>query len=147
MPKNTNLTIRDEEHLRLLRLGYYISAGITAAFACIPVIHLLLGITFIISGDTFEMSGGDAPPAFFGWFFVVIALFFILSGWLFALLQFFTARYINQRRHYTYCFVIACVSCLIMPYGTILGVLTIIVFQRQSVKSMFQLQRLRVSGN
>ena len=36
-----------------------------------------------------------------------------------------------------FCFVIACLACMQMPLGTILGVFTIIVLARPSVKEMF----------
>jgi hypothetical protein len=31
----------------------------------------------------------------------------------------------------------ACIECMFMPFGTVLGVFTIIVFIRQSVKALF----------
>jgi hypothetical protein len=34
-------------------------------------------------------------------------------------------------------FVIACIECLFMPFGTILGVFTLIVLSRESVKKLF----------
>jgi hypothetical protein len=34
-------------------------------------------------------------------------------------------------------FVVACCECLFMPFGTILGVFTIILLSRESVKSAF----------
>jgi len=36
-----------------------------------------------------------------------------------------------------FCFVVACIECLFMPFGTVLGAFTIIVLMRPSVKNLF----------
>ncbi len=36
-----------------------------------------------------------------------------------------------------FCLVMACVACLFMPFGTVLGVFTIIVLARPSVQTLF----------
>ena len=40
---------QDQEHLRLLSIFYYVCAGLTALFACIPIIHLVLGLMMVRS--------------------------------------------------------------------------------------------------
>ncbi len=62
MEQDTRQAILDKEHLRLLSFFYYISAGITALFACIPILHMLLGIMFIFAGKTLEASIASEPP-------------------------------------------------------------------------------------
>jgi hypothetical protein len=42
-----------------------------------------------------------------------------------------------HRKHYTFCLVMAGVECLFMPFGTVLGVFTILVLNRQTVKELF----------
>ena len=127
----------DAEHLKLLAIFYYITAGVTALFACIPFIHLFMGIMFIFAGAVAGAKGDGAPPMIIGWFFVVIAGLIILLGWTLAVLKFLAGRYLATRKHYTFCFVIAALSCLSFPYGTVLGVFTIIVLARPSVKRLF----------
>jgi len=43
----------------------------------------------------------------------------------------------SRRIHYRYCFVMACLSCVNMPLGTVLGVFTIVVLVRPGVKELF----------
>ena len=50
---------------------------------------------------------------------------------------FLAGRYLSQQRHYTFCLVMAAVACMFMPFGTVLGVFTIIVLVRESVKELF----------
>jgi len=58
-------------------------------------------------------------------------------GWIFAVIIFLTGRFLAKRKRYMFCLVIACVECLFMPFGTVLGVFTIIVLMRPSVKELF----------
>ena len=107
-----------------------------ALFACIPIIHLVIGL-FIIFGANPHRHGGTPPPAFVGIFFVLIAAVFIILGWTLAVLTLCAGRSLSQRRRYTFCFVIACILCAFAPFGTVLGVFTIIVLMRPSVKKLF----------
>lgn len=125
---------QDLEHLKWLSTGFYVYAGLTALFACIPFIHLSIGIAMVTG------SFGDdknAPPEAFGWFFIGIASVFILLGWALAFCNFLAGKYLKQHKNYTFCFVIAVISCMFAPLGTVLGILTIIVLVRDSVKSIF----------
>ena len=60
-----------------------------------------------------------------------------LFGWAFAACVAYAGRCLNERRHYTFCMVMAGIACMFMPFGTILGVFTIIVLVRPSVKALF----------
>ncbi|HEX7898713.1 MAG TPA: hypothetical protein VF950_13195 [Planctomycetota bacterium] len=126
----------DEEHLRLLSIFHYVSAALTAFFACFPLLHVGLGLAVLLSPETVS-SEGDPPPAWFGLFFVVIGGAFVLAGWTLAVLKFFTGRCLARRRRRTFCVIVACVCCVLPPIGTILGVFTLVVLSRPSVKALF----------
>ena len=131
---------QDEEHLKLLSIFHYIVGGIIALFSLFPIFHLIFGIVMIVSPDTFE-SGGEGPPAFIGWLFAFIGGTIILAGLVFATCVILAGRFLSLQRNYTYCFVIACIQCLFIPFGTVLGVFTIIVLMRESVKRSFSVDR------
>jgi Ca2+/Na+ antiporter len=109
--------ILDNEHLRLLSIFHYVKGGITALFACIPIIHVVLGLVFIFAPQLFG-HGKDQPPAFLGWLFVILGSFLILLGWTITVLVLIAGRCIGRYKHYT--FVMACVELLSMPFGTVL---------------------------
>lgn len=123
---------QDEEHLRLLSIFHYVAGGITGFFACFPFIHLTIGIA-ILAGA----MGGDGPPPAFGLLFVMMALIFITGGWTLAICLIVSGKRLGRRTNYKFCFVIACISCLLTPHGTVLGVFTIIVLVRPTVKELF----------
>jgi hypothetical protein len=58
--------ILDNEHLRLLSIFHYVNGGILTFFACIPMIHVVLGLVMIFAPHLFG-HGKDQPPAFVGW--------------------------------------------------------------------------------
>lgn len=128
---------RDEEHLRLLRIFHYVCAGMAALIACVPLFHLVFGLLMVFAPNVFG-KGNQQPPVLLGWIFVVLAGGFILLGWTFAALLAWAGRCLGRRTHYTYCFVLACISCAFMPFGTVLGVFTIMVLTRPSVKALFE---------
>jgi len=128
---------QDEEHLKLLSIFHYVAGGITGFVACIPIIHLIMGIVMLAVGLT-EASADERLPVFiFGFMFILIPVLFILCGWTLAVCLIISGRNLARKRRYTFCFVIACISCLLMPYGTVLGVFTIIVLMRPTVKELF----------
>lgn len=125
----------DEKHLDQLSLGFKIYAGINALFSCFPFIHLFLGIMMV----TGRMNdGANPPPAAFGWFFIVFAAVFIIIGWTFSICNFYAGKFLKDRRNYTFCFVMSCINCAMVPFGTVLGVFSIIVLVRDSVKNIFK---------
>jgi hypothetical protein len=130
---------RDEEHLQLLSIFHYVVSGLTALFALFPILHLVLGLFLILTPETLAGKGHDQPsPALIGWFFVIFAITFIAIGWLFAVFILTAGRFLARRKHYTFCLVMAGIECIIMPFGTVLGVLTLVVLLREPVKQMFQ---------
>jgi len=134
MQETTN---RDQEHLKLLSIFHYVVSGLTALLACFPIIHLIIGIVALVAPQKMAGESGQAPPPFFGWMFVTFAGGFILIGWTYAVCLAFAGRFLIRKRHYLFCLVMAGISCLSLPFGTALGIFTIIVLMRPSVKEMF----------
>jgi hypothetical protein len=127
---------QDEEQLKLLSIFHYVVGGLAALFALFPIFHLIIGLIFILAPGSVG-SEGEPPPAFIGWFFVIFAGMFIIAGWIFAGFVITTGRFLARRIHRLFCLVVAGVECAFIPFGTVLGVFTIIVLMRESVKELF----------
>jgi hypothetical protein len=127
---------QDEDHLRLLSIFHYVVSGLAGLFALLPIFHLVIGLMFIFAPDKFA-GKGESPPAFLGWIFVAFATVFMTMGWTFAGFVFAAGRFLAKRRRYLFCLVMAGVECMFMPFGTVLGVFTIIVLLRPSVTQIF----------
>jgi hypothetical protein len=133
---------QDEQHLQLLTIFHYVVALMIAAFACFPVFHLVMGIFLLAAPETFEQEetmdqAERGMLTFVGLMFTVIPSLIILLGWTCAVCLAIAGRCLARRTNYTFCLAMAAIACLFMPFGTVLGVLTIIVLVRPSVKEMF----------
>lgn len=124
---------QDEQHLDLLAIFHYIVGGLTALFSCFFLIHVAMGIAMLCGA----FDGKDAPPRFMGWLFVLFPSVFIVAGWILAGLVITAGRKLKRRTSYTFCLVIAGLECIMMPFGTVLGVFTIIVLMKEPVKQLF----------
>ncbi len=131
---------QDLEHLRLLARFHYVVAGLAALAACFPLIHLTIGLLLIFSPETLEHGPRQnaTMDLIGGIIFVVIGSVFVLAGWTFATCVFLAGRNLARRRCYTFCLVMAAITCMFVPFGTVLGVLTLLVLVRPSVRPLFE---------
>jgi hypothetical protein len=128
------LNAQEEQHLQLLAIFHYVVGGLTAFFACFPLIHLTIGLAMVFGGFP---GNQPPPPQFVGWLFIILGGGFFVVGQTLAICIIIAGRFLARRKHYLFVFVVACCECLFMPFGTILGVFTIILLSRESVKSAF----------
>ena len=125
----------DEKQLKLLSIFHYITGAVAGLFACFPILHLVVGIVVLTKP---EMLGSQVPPPAFGWMFVIMAGIFILLGWIYAIGLIVAGKFLVRRKHHLFCMIIAGFSCLFFPLGTALGVFTLVVLLRPSVKELFE---------
>lgn len=128
---------QDGQYLKILSIFHYVVGGLAGLFACFPIIHFAVGIGIMIAGLTDPNAG---PPFFFGLFFVLIAGSFIVFGWAFAICIILAGVFMAKRKNHTFCLVMAGVECIFTPFGTVLGVLSIIFLLRPSVMEMFEVR-------
>ena len=133
-------SIIDTEHLRLVSIGFMVSAGIAAFFAFFGLVYMLIGIIMAFAFAHAPASTGHAgqpPPTFVGWLFagVGVVMFVLAVG--VAAARIWAARCVKRRRSRTFCMVIAAIGCLEFPYGIALGVLALMVLARESVRKLF----------
>jgi hypothetical protein len=133
---------RDEEHLQLLAIFHYVVAGVAALFSFLPLLYTTVGAIFIFAArHGMAKPGEDLPPEFLGWIFAVLGALLFLIGIAMAICILIAGRSLALRKRYSFAFVMACIECLFIPFGTILGVFTIVVLSRESVRGLFAATR------
>lgn len=137
---------RDREHLSLLAVFHWVFAGLSLLSLLFLVVHYLVMRGMMSNPDFWEQgqnSPGGAPfnPAdFFAWF----QLFYLFAGIALlaqVVLNILSAVYLRRSRHRRFSQVVAGLDCLSMPLGTILGVFTLIVLGRDSVRRRYADER------
>jgi hypothetical protein len=128
---------RDREHVRLLKIGYYVLAGMTCFFSLFGLLYAGLG-GLLSSGVIPKSTDPKNDPRMMGLIFLGLGLAFLIVGLAIAALYFVTARNLGSYRRRTFCLVIASLSCFFMPWGTAIGVCTILVLIRPEVKNLFE---------
>ena len=129
----------DNNHLNILSIFHYVFAGITGISACFPIFHLIMGLSMLFGNFYPEEVGAEIPFPFemFGLMFTLIPAAIIIIGWVFAIAIAISGYFLSKRRNYLYCLIVAGISCVFMPFGTILGVFTIVVLMKDDVKDLF----------
>lgn len=119
-------------YLQMLSVAHFVVGGIAAIWAAFSAFTLAHGVS-ILSAIPDRHSSAQ-----------LIALLSLLwiGGWTMLLAALapgliFAGFKLRHQTNYQLCFVIACAACLFVPLGTALGVFTLIVLSRPSVKSLF----------
>lgn len=141
MPGETRQSIIDEEHLKMLSLGYLVSAGVSAFYSLFGLLYVFMGIMMRTTLSTLPQTPANPaqapPPAFVGWIFTFIGLAFFLVAIAVSAARFRAAWCIKHRKWRVFCMVVAGIGCLEFPYGTVLGIFSFLVLGRDSVLELF----------
>ncbi|MDZ4816523.1 MAG: hypothetical protein SGI71_09690 [Verrucomicrobiota bacterium] len=93
-------------------------------------------MNFIFIEAAKSPRGGPTLPPQFRRILVFYSLFA-----LWGVLRFFqnlmTGLFLRMRRYRTFCLVSAAISCIHLPFGTVLGIFSLMVLLRPSVKKIF----------
>lgn len=132
---------RDEQHLKLLSVFYYVSAGLGALGLLFIIAHGVFMVTMFSTLENSESSQGEPMPEellpIMTGMYAVMALAFIIV----IVMDILSARFLKQNRYRTFSMIVAGINCLNVPLGTVLGVFTIIVLMRESVQERYRLAR------
>ena len=130
-----SLTAQDRDHLRLLSIMHYVFAGLGVLGLGFLVLHYFMMQTFM-SPEMMKHEANPPPAAFlqiFVWFYAVFAALIVLG----MTLNVMAARRLRACRGRMFCMVVAALNLLQMPLGTVLGVFTLVVISRDSVRRAF----------
>jgi hypothetical protein len=128
---------QDREHIRLLAIFHYVVAGLAALFSFFPLLYSIIGGFLLYAARHPGPGNQEPPPPFLGWIFIVLGAFFFLASLVMAVCLLIAGRSLSRCKHYSFALVMACIECLFIPFGTILGVFTIVALSRETVKALF----------
>ena len=127
-----------EHDLRLLSIGYYIQGGILMFYALLALFYLtFMGAILSQVINAAEKDGrNQIPPGVVEGILTVfgVVVVIIIAG---SLCLLYSGLALRNHKHRTFVLVMAALSCLAIPYGTLLGIFTFMVLQRPAAKVMF----------
>jgi hypothetical protein len=87
-----------------------------------------------------ELTPNDLFPArLFGLLFTIIPAIIILCGFIVSTLIVIAGKRMASYRSHTFCLVVAGIECLFMPFGTVLGVFSILTLIKPEARQLFGL--------
>lgn len=129
--------IRDEEHLKLLSIFHYVSGGLTAFSGLFPLIYVIMGALFLTLPVS-HSADDDLVLRSMGSIVMVFGVLFSSVFMIFAAMKLYAGYCLSRRKNRVYCLVVAGISLIGFPFSTILGIFTLIVLLRDSVRELFE---------
>jgi hypothetical protein len=83
-------------------------------------------------------SSAQAPPVIVFRVIAGVIGLIIICGWTLGGLTAYAGRCINKRKHRLFIYIMAGINCIWIPYGTVLGIATILLFQWPEVQAEFK---------
>jgi len=130
-------TNSNSQNMDLIAIFHYVAAAIIYLKGLIALFFMGIGaiaVTAILCDE------GPNPEAL-----VPVGIIFFMAPMLFLTITaaigtavLIAGRRIAKRTHLGYCQIIAGLECLCIPYGTVLGVISLIFLTRDDVKQQFQ---------
>ena len=129
----------DSDHLNLLAIFHFVGAGLAVLGLLFLLAHYAMMHAIFSNPKFFENQKQPMPVvpeqlfAIFKWFYLAGAVWFVASG----IVNLISGLNLRARKHRTFSLVVAGINCLHFPLGTVLGVFTIIILNRESVREMY----------
>lgn len=128
----------DTGHLKILAIFHFVGAGLAVFGILFLFGHYAIMHAVFTNPEFWEGQNQTPPPAqifaMLQWFYVIFAAWFVASG----VLNVISGFCLLARKHRTFSLVVAGINCLHIPLGTVLGVFTIIVLVRDSVRELYE---------
>jgi len=129
----------DADHLNLLAIFHFVGAGLALLGIAFLVAHYAVMHAIFANPKFFENQKQPMPVppeqifAMMKWFYLAGAVWFVAS----AILNVISGVCLRARKGRTFSLVVAGINCLHIPLGTVLGVFTLIVLLRDSVRELY----------
>jgi hypothetical protein len=127
-----------ERQLDLLAIFHYVLGGILALMSFFPLLYM--SFIWHLLHNPEVMRSQSPPPAILGTILLAAGIAIAAMGWAWAGLIMLAGRFLQKRRNRIYCLVVGAMACMFQPFGTILGVFTIVILLRPDVEALFRMQ-------
>jgi hypothetical protein len=136
----------DNGHLRLLSMFHYIVSGFSIlGIGFLAVHHYIMQSVFsnpaVFANQQKTPFPSDQFMSIFVYVYIAIGILLLLA----AVVNLLSGIFIHKRINRTFSIIVAAVNCIQIPVGTILGVFTISILNRDTVAEQYHGLKLRRS--
>ena len=134
---------QDSDHLRILAIFHFVLAALAAIAIGLLAMHYAILDSVLTHPEIWkQLQQGPKPPtreAFKNLLDVLAWVYTFIGGisLVYVMLNFLSGIFLIQRKFRTFSLITAALDCLLFPIGPILGVFTIIVLSRPSVRTEY----------
>ena len=130
----------DREHINLLSIFHFIVAGLSILGIGFLFLHYFMMNSFFSNPGIWrtQQNAFPFPKDFlntFVWFYISVGVILVIA----CVLNLLSALFLRQRKHRVFSIVVGGLNCLQIPFGTILGIFTIVILSRDSVREIYAL--------
>jgi hypothetical protein len=116
----------------LLANGHWALAGLVFIAAAVPAFYASLGLDLV-----FNAAAPHSPQAETGWRILTSGLAWVLATFGYVTMLIASARGLRLRRRYRLVVATNLLSCLFVPFGTVLGIATLATLRHPEVRLAF----------
>lgn len=149
MNDNEKQQIIDEEQLRLLSFFHYVSGAVTIAFSSMFIFHLIFFGYMISNPELFNNDDAENAKDAMQVMQIFVAVFgaFVILGITYGICEIVSGVFIKRRKYRLFSMIVAIPRIIFIPYGTILSIFTLMLLERDSIKSLYVNQGVRSLEN
>ncbi len=130
----------DKQHIKLLAIFHFISGGMSLLKLGFVAVHFLIMSTVFLNPTFWQGHNSPGPPpqvflVMLPILYTIFGVYFIASG----VLDLTSGYYLWHRKQRTFSMGVAVFDCLSFPLGTVLGVFTLLVLMRNSVRELYDI--------
>lgn len=122
---------RDKRHLKILSIVQII-------YGCVMLLFTTIGSLWVyrIFNDLVNEMNKELP-LIVGAITMGMAMLMVWASLIFEICIILMGQFLVHYKRYKFCFYMALIECVNVPLGTIIGVSTILILRRDSVKELF----------
>jgi hypothetical protein len=128
---------KDQEHLKLSAIFHFVFAGLAFVGIGFLCVHWAMMHTIFSNPEMWKSQPQSMPPkAFldaFVWFYLFAGAVLLVA----LVLNMLSGFFLLQKRNRVFSLIIGGLNCLQIPFGTALGIFTILVLSRDSVRQLY----------
>jgi hypothetical protein len=133
----------DIDHLKLLSVLHYVGSGLAIVGLLMLGAHFAFFQAVMADPDSFFRKNLDGPMPSAKLFELMRFVYLGAAIWLLGscIINILSGQFIRKRKHRAFSLAVAGLNCLYMPLGALLGVFTIVVLIRDSVRELYKAEQ------